>query len=57
MRPSIIFHGAEPMLVRDAMLEGIDKYKDYFRFGIQTNGTLLDNNDINFIKDHSVGLR
>lgn len=54
--PSIIFHGAEPMLVRDAMFEGIDKYSDYFRFGIQTNGTLLDKESIDFIKNHSVGL-
>lgn len=56
MLPQIVFHGAEPMLVREAMFEGIDTYKDDFRFGIQTNGTLLDNESIDFIKSRRVGL-
>jgi len=56
LNPLIVFHGAEPMLVRDAMFEGIDAFKDYFRFGIQTNGTLLDDEAIEFIKTRNVGL-
>ena len=56
--PQVIFHGAEVMLVRDAMFRGIEKYKDDFRFGIQTNATLLDDSAIDFLKtmDVSIGL-
>lgn len=56
LRPLVVFHGAEPMLVREAMFEGIEKYHDSFRFGIQTNGTLLDDEAISFIKKNHVGL-
>jgi uncharacterized protein len=55
-QPRIIFHGAEPMLVREAVFDVIENYGDYFHFGIQTNGTLLDDEAIQFIKDHRVGL-
>ncbi len=56
--PQVIFHGAEVMLVREAMFGGIEKYKDDFRFGIQTNATLLGDDDIEFLKanDVSIGL-
>ncbi len=56
--PQVIFHGAEVMLVRDAMFKGIGKYREDFRFGVQTNATLLDDADIEFLKrmDVSIGL-
>jgi len=55
-RPQIIFHGAEPMLCRDAVFAGIGKYGDDFRFGVQTNGTLLDDEAIGFLTSRGVGI-
>ncbi len=40
-RPQIVFHGAEPTLNWDAMLPAFERYGEDFRFGIQTNGTVL----------------
>ena len=56
--PQIIFHGAEPLLNRDAVFAGIDAYRDDFRFGIQTNATLLDDKAVEFLTSRrvSVGL-
>lgn len=55
-RPQIIFHGAEPLLNREAVFAGIRKYRDDFRFGIQTNATLLDDEAIAFLRDHEVSI-
>lgn len=54
--PQIIFHGSEPMLNREAVFTAIEKYRDDFRFGVQTNGTLLDDAAINFLTSHGVGI-
>ncbi|MBI5636568.1 MAG: peptide-modifying radical SAM enzyme CbpB [Nitrospinae bacterium] len=56
--PQIIFHGAEPMLNREAVFRGIEKYRDDFQFGIQTNATLLDDEATAFLtaRDVSIGL-
>jgi len=54
--PQIVFHGAEPLLNRDAVFEGIDQYADDFRFGIQTNGTLLDDDAIRFLGQRQVSI-
>ncbi len=56
--PQIVFHGAEPMLNREAVFRGIEKYKNDFQFGIQTNATLLDDEAIEFLtaRDVSIGL-
>jgi uncharacterized protein len=56
MLPQIIFHGAEPLLNREAVFAGIAKYADDFRFGIQTNATLLDDEAIDFLRDHQVSI-
>lgn len=57
-RPQVIFHGAEPLLNREAVFAGIEAYGDYFRFGIQTNATLLDGEAVSFLtsKGCSIGL-
>ncbi|MBU0952307.1 MAG: peptide-modifying radical SAM enzyme CbpB [Elusimicrobia bacterium] len=57
-RPQIVFHGAEPMLNKKAIFSALDKFGEYFRFGIQTNGTLLDKQNIDFLisKGISIGL-
>ena len=54
--PQIIFHGSEPMLNRDAIFEGIEKYKDDFDFGVQTNASLFDEESIDFLKKQGVGI-
>jgi uncharacterized protein len=55
-RPQIIFHGAEPLLNRDAVFAGIDKFGKDFNFGIQTNATLLDDSAVEFIKSRGVSI-
>ncbi len=54
--PQIIFHGAEPMLNRKAVFAAIEAFGDRFRFGIQTNATLLDDEAIAFLTSHGVGI-
>ncbi len=56
MLPQIVFHGAEPMLNRDAMFAGIEKFAKDFRFGVQTNATLLDDEAVEFMKSHNVSI-
>jgi uncharacterized protein len=55
-KPQIIFHGAEPLLNKDAMFEAIDRYSDRFRFGVQTNATLLDDRAAGFLMDRGCGI-
>jgi uncharacterized protein len=55
-RPQIIFHGAEPLMNKEVVFTGIEKYSDYFDFGIQTNATMLDDEAIAFVKKHKVGI-
>ncbi len=57
-RPQIVFHGAEPLLNRDAVFAGIEQFHDYFRFGVQTNATLLDREAVEFLtsRDVSIGI-
>ncbi len=52
----IIFHASEPLLVKDIIFKAIEKFKKHFYFGIQTNGLLLEDKDIKFIKDKKIGI-
>lgn len=52
--PQIVFHGAEPLLNRDAVFAGIERYGEHFRFGVQTNGTLLDDEAIEFLSSRQL---
>ncbi len=52
----IIFHASEPLLVKEIIFKAIKKFKRNFYFGIQTNGLLLEDKDIKFIKDNKVGI-
>ncbi|HZZ85899.1 MAG TPA: peptide-modifying radical SAM enzyme CbpB [Anaeromyxobacteraceae bacterium] len=56
--PQIIFHGAEPLLAREVVFAGIDAFRRDFRFGIQTNATLLDDAAVKFLgeRDVSIGI-
>lgn len=55
-KPQIIFHGSEPLLAKEAVFAGIDRFSEDFRFGIQTNGVLLDDAAMAFITSRGVGL-
>ena len=55
-KPRIVFHGAEPLLNKDAMFAGIEKYGKDFIFGIQTNATLLDEETLDFIKARNISI-
>lgn len=55
-RPQVIFHGSEPMLNRAAVFAAIDHFADEFVFGVQTNGTLLDAEAIEFLTSRQISL-
>lgn len=52
----IIFHAAEPLLVKGLLFEAISRYKNTFKFGIQTNGLLLEKEDVDFLIKNRVGI-
>lgn len=54
--PQVIFHGAEPLLTREAVFAGIEAFHGLFRFGVQTNGTLLDDRAVAFLTSRGVGI-
>lgn len=56
VKPQLIFHGSEPMLAREAVFAGIERFDGELTFGLQTNGTLLDDSAIDFLKMHRVGI-
>ncbi|MBI4335612.1 MAG: peptide-modifying radical SAM enzyme CbpB [Candidatus Omnitrophica bacterium] len=52
----IVFHASEPLLVKDIVFEGIERFSGRFKFGIQTNATLMEDTDVEFLKRHRVGV-
>ena len=56
VRPQIVFHGAEPLIAREAIFAGIEAYGKDFRFGVQTNGTLLDEETTEFLTLRGIGI-
>src|SRR3989339_1833392 len=55
-KPVIIFHASEPLLAKDAVFSAIREFKDKFSFGLQTNGLLLEKEDVEFLKEYRVGV-
>lgn len=55
-KPQVIFHGSEPMLAREAVFAGIERFGADFSFGIQTNASLLDDEAIAFLTQQQVGI-
>jgi len=55
-KPVIVFHAAEPLLVKDILFAGIQKYHKKMLFGIQTNALLLEREDVDFIKKYRIGI-
>lgn len=56
IRPQIVFHGSEPLLARDALFQAIEAYSGVFRFGVQTNATLLDEEAQDFLVQRGVSI-
>lgn len=56
VKPQLIFHGSEPMVAKDMVFRAIDEFAEHFQFGIQTNGSLLDEADIKFLREKGVGI-
>lgn len=56
VRPQLVFHGSEPMLAKEAVFETIDRFNDYFLFGVQTNGTLFEKEDLDFLTSRNVSI-
>jgi len=55
-KPVIIFHASEPLLVKDIIFKVINDFSNQFYFGLQTNALLLEEADVNFLKEHNVGV-
>ncbi len=55
-KPQIVFHGAEPLLNREAVFANIERFKNDYNFGIQTNATLLDDEAVSFIRANNIGV-
>ncbi len=55
-KPRAIFHGAEPLMNKEAVFAAIDAYGADFTFGLQTNGTLLDAAAVDFLTTRNVSI-
>ena len=55
-KPRAIFHGAEPLMNKEAVFAAIDTFSDDFAFGVQTNGTLLDAVAVEFLTARNVSI-
>jgi uncharacterized protein len=55
-KPQIIFHGAEPTLNWEALVAAFDRYGDDFRFGIQTNGTVLNDAQYDLLMERGIAI-
>lgn len=55
-KAQIVFHGSEPLMNKENIFKAIELFGNDFDFGIQTNGTLLEQEDFEFIKTHNVML-
>lgn len=55
-KPQVIFHGAEPLMNREALFAGINAYRDDFGFGVQTNATLLDDEALDFFISRGISI-
>ncbi len=54
--PRAIFHGAEPLMNKVAVFAAIEEFGNEFAFGIQTNGTLLDREAVDFLTTRNVSI-
>ncbi len=54
--PRIIFHGGEPLLAFNTLKKVVEKYYGKVKFSIQTNGTLLEEDVIDFLERFNVSV-
>ncbi|MEM4577009.1 MAG: peptide-modifying radical SAM enzyme CbpB [Candidatus Nezhaarchaeales archaeon] len=52
---NVVFHGVEPLLMKKQLYEIIDDHKQ-MKFGIQTNGFLMEEEDADFFKEKKVNV-
>jgi uncharacterized protein len=57
-KPVVIYHGSEPLMVKSMIFESIEDFSDKIIFGLQTNATLMNQDDAAFLmkKRVSVGI-
>lgn len=55
-RPRLVFHGAEPLLNFKALRTAMTAYMADFEFGVQTNGTLLDDEMVTFLTENGISI-
>ena len=55
-KPRAIFHGAEPLMNKAAVFAAIDAFAGDFAFGVQTNGTPLDDKAVKFLTSRNVSI-
>lgn len=55
-KAQIVFHGSEPLINKETVFRAISEYTSVFDFGIQTNATLLEEQDYEFLTSNSVAL-
>lgn len=56
LNPVVIFHGSEPLIVKGMLFKAISRWKGRIIFGIQTNATLLEQGDVEFIKNSGTNI-
>lgn len=56
MVPRIMFHGGEPLLCKDLIIKAVKDFKDIFKFSIQTNALLIDDEIANFFEKNNVSV-
>ena len=55
-KPVIIFHGSEPLVAKDVVFWAIERYASVFSFGLQTDGVLLVDEDVDFLREKRVSV-
>jgi|Deesub1362A_J573_1020465.scaffolds.fasta_scaffold00131_20 uncharacterized protein len=55
-KPVIVFHGSEPLLVKDLLEQTIEEFRDTFHFGIQSNALELEEDDTEFIRRYGINI-
>jgi len=54
-KPTFTFFGGEPLLAFNEIIKPlVDKYNDRITFSLTTNGTLLDEDKVDFLADHDI---
>lgn len=54
LKPRIVFYGGEPLLYRKTIHEIVDRFRDKFFYGIISNGSELNDEDIEYFNANKV---